>query len=766
MSIPGSALPLLLASSAGAAGGYEIERSVRFNSADSAYLNRTPASSGDRRTFTISCWVKRSKLGSYPVFFSAGNQSADVGYLQMSFENDIFQIYINGGATFTDQAKYRDPSAWYSFILAVDTTSGTPSDRLKAYVNGTPVAWNSTPTIPQDFYTLVNKAGDPQQIGAGKNSSGTTNVFYDGYLADFYLIDGQALDPTDFGEFDDNGVWQPIEYAGTYGTNGFHLPFNDNSSASALGTDDSGNGNDWTVNNLSVTAGIGNDSLRDSPTNGDTANDTGAGGEIPGNYCTMNPLDADNLTLSNGNLGIAATGGFGIPRAGTIAASSGKWYWEFEVVTATTSFGPGWGFSSTDKSVYALQRANSTNVRSAGCTVNSTNPGNITSGTVGVALDIDAGTATIYHNNSSVATVSGIPAGTYTLAYTADSATDVSNLNAGQRAFTYTAPSGYKALCTASFPDPTIAIGSTAMDVVLYTGNGSSQTISGLEFSPDLVWVKKRSANGDNVIYDSVRGATNQLVVNGDDSTVEAQGLTAFNSDGFSVGSSATLNENSSTFVGWAWDENVSAGLDIVTYTGNGTSGNTVAHSLGVKPSLIIVKRLESSNDWALYHTSLGATKVIKFNSINGAQTASNQWNDTEPTSTVFTLGDGGNTNSNGVDYVAYCFAPVEGYSAFGSFVSNGAANNVFVFTGFKPRFILYKRSDGSGYWGLRDTARDTENPDTLYLQAQNNLAEQTGDDLDVLSNGFKVRSSNFSSSNTYIYYAVAETPFKYARAR
>ena len=336
MSIPGSALPLLLASSAGAAGGYEIERSVRFNSADSAYLNRTPASSGDRRTFTISCWVKRSTLGAYPVIFSGGQQSADVGYLQMSFENDTFQVYISGGATFTDQAKYRDPSAWYSFILAVDTTAATASDRVKAYVNGTPVAWNSPPTISQDFYTLVNKAGDVQQIGAGKNSVGTTNVFYDGYLADFYLIDGQALDPTDFGEFDDNGVWQPIEYAGTYGTNGFHLPFNDNSSASALGTDDSGNGNDWTVNNLSVTAGIGNDSLRDSPTNGNPADDTGAGGQVSGNYCTLNPLSKGAGTLSNGNLNFDSSNNQDETTTSTFFVSSGKWYWEATVGSSGT----------------------------------------------------------------------------------------------------------------------------------------------------------------------------------------------------------------------------------------------------------------------------------------------------------------------------------------------------------------------------------------------------------------------------------------------
>jgi hypothetical protein len=270
-------------------------------------------------------------------------------------------------------------------------------------------------------------------------------------------------------------VWQPKAYTGSYGTNGFHLPFSDNSTAAALGTDTSSNGNTWTVNNISVTAGAGNDSLVDSPTNG-SQTDTGVGGEVVGNYATFNPLDND---------------------------------------------------------------------------------------VIGIALDLDAGTLVFYKNGVSQGTAYSSLSGTFKPAFGAYQ-TCKGIANFGQRQWAYAAPAGFKALCTTNLPEPTIADGSTAMDVALYTGNGSTQTISGLNFSPDLVWIKSRSNAYSHQLYDVIRGINQALVSNATASEATyANGLSAFNSDGFTADGDAGTNGNTATYAAWTWD----AGSSTVTNT-------------------------------------------------------------------------------------------------------------------------------------------------------------------------------------------------------
>ena len=254
MSIPGSASPLFFQAAAGA-GGYEIERSLRFNNDDSAYLNRTPSSAGNRKTWTWAAWFKPSNIGGTGStgghsLFSVRTGSGDSGLTDFIYNTDGTLLLTGAATTFKiTTAKFRDFSAWYHIALQLDTTQATAADRIKIYVNGSRIAEFSTNNNPAQNADLAINNATLHKIG------GYSNVYLDGYLADVHFIDGQALDPTDFGEFDDNGVWQPIEYAGTYGTNGFHLDFSDNSSAAALGTDTSGNGNDWTVNNLSLGGG-------------------------------------------------------------------------------------------------------------------------------------------------------------------------------------------------------------------------------------------------------------------------------------------------------------------------------------------------------------------------------------------------------------------------------------------------------------------------------------------------------------------------------
>lgn len=326
------------------------------------------------------------------------------------------------------------------------------------------------------------------------------------------------------------------------------------------------------------------------------------------------------------------------------------------------------------------------------------------------------------------------------------------------------------------------------MDVALWTGNGSTQNITGLAFNPDFVWTKTRSQANNNFLFDSVRGATKYLC---SDLTIaeftSANTLTSFNSDGFTTGSDNDTNASGRTFVAWAWDAgtstvsntagsitsqvraNVSAGFSVVTYTGNNTAGATVGHGLGVAPALIINKQHSGGNNWWTYHASLGATKYLVLDLTNAAGTANTVWNDTAPTSTVFTIGVTGVTNTNSATYVNYCFAPVVGYSNGFSYTGNGSTDGVFQYLGFRPRLIMLKRSDSTSNWTLLDTSREGYNVDNDPLYPNLSDAEGTTDLLDITSNGFKLRSTDASvnaSAGTYIGFAWAENPFQYARAR
>jgi len=363
-------------------------------------------------------------------------------------------------------------------------------------------------------------------------------------------------------------------------------------------------------------------------------------------------------------------------------------------------------------------------------------------------------------------------------------------LNAGQRPFAYAAPSGFKSLNTANLPTPTIARPSTVMDVALWTGNGSARSITGLGFSPDFVWIKGRSGATDHALYDVVRGVQKDLVSNSTAAeTTQAQGLTAFNSDGFSLGTLAKVNTNSATYVGWTWDAgtstvtnnsgtissqvraNTSAGFSIVTYTGNGTGGATVGHGglVDLAKGMIFVKRRAAADSWRVYHGALGNTTTLFLNGTDASTPSIGWWNNTSPTSTVFSLGTDDGVNPASGTVVAYCFAPVAGYSNGFSYTGNGSTDGSFVYLGFRPRLILLKCSSTTGNWTLVDTAREGYNVDNDPLYPNLSNAEGTTDLLDITSNGFKLRTTDASvNSNaaTYVGFAWAESPFQYARAR
>jgi hypothetical protein len=623
------------------------------------------------------------------------------------------------------------------------------------------------------------------------------NIF-DGYLAEVNFVDGQALTPSSFGETSTTtGVWIPKKYTGTYGTNGFYLDFTDTTSTSTLGTDFSGNSNTWTVNNISLTSGSTYDSMNDVPT---------LTSATTANYCVINAVEPSSLSVSNGNLKCTYSGSDTYyTRRGTIGVSSGKYYFEYycDAINSTTR---GWGGIATAQAAlnnyvgvdaygygysYGASSVNNNSFVSYGATYT-------TGDVIGVAFDADAGTLTFYKNGTSQGTAfTGIPAGTYFPAFTCFAGGTISP-NFGQRPFSYTPPTGFVALNTFNLPTPTI--GATAstqaityMGATTYSGDSTSNRVITTGGGSDFVWIKRRNSSTNNILFDVLRGAgatlysnlTNAEAANGS-YYVQTFGNTSFT---LGTGGDAADNITGGTYVAWNWkangagvtntagsitstvSANTTAGFSVVTYTGTGSNA-TVGHGLGVAPAMFIVKRRNAgTNNWLVYHQSIGGTGALYLNTTETTQTFSDIWNNTAPTSTVFSIGTTNNANQSTGTYVAYCFAQVAGYSAFGSYTGNGSTDGPFIFTGFRPRFFMTKCTSSTSDWHMTDTARYPTNSSTSmgYLDANTSAAEGNFNTYDGLSNGFKVRDNGSQvngSGATYIYMAFAENPFKYANAR
>ena len=326
-------------------------------------------------------------------------------------------------------------------------------------------------------------------------------------------------------------------------------------------------------------------------------------------------------------------------------------------------------------------------------------------------------------------------------------------------------------------------------ETLLYTGTGADVNIDGLQFQPDWVWIKRR-ASGDahGGMFDSVRGVTKLISSSqADGEQTIASSLKSFRSDGFSLGSgdSGYVNQNSGkTYVAWNWKAGTSftndasstgigsidsagsvnqdAGFSIVSYTGNSPTATTVKHGLNSVPQMIIFKRRVGAGNFTVYHQSLGNTKGIFLTTTAASDTSAGYFNNTTPTSSVFSVANSGDTNSNGNAMIAYCFAEKQGYSKFGSYTGNGDSDGAFVYTGFKPAFVIFKRSSGTGNWQLLDNKRLGYNVENRTIYPNSALEEQDENDADLLSNGFKLRGSGTDgngSGSTYIYMAFAENP-------
>ena len=305
---------------------------------------------------------------------------------------------------------------------------------------------------------------------------------------------------------------------------------------------------------------------------------------------------------------------------------------------------------------------------------------------------------------------------------------------------------------------------SAYFQVVLYSGNGTDDrdiALGTTQFAPNLTVIKRRDDTNSWKCFDTVRGATKQIIWDGDNAeSTFADGLQVFNSDGFEVGADEAVNASGGTYLSLNWKESTTAGFDIIDYDGSGSNA-TVSHNLSAVPKTIWVKEYSHGTNWAIYHQGAGNTNFLKFNSTAGDEDTDN-WQDTTPTSSVFSIGSGGQTNNSGRDYIAYCFAEKQGFSKFGTYVGTGADDGPFVFTGFRPAMVIYKRRGGTEGWMVQDSKRPGSNPIGGNLFPNSTGAESTDARFDFLSNGFKARSGNQNSdeSTPYIYMAWAEAPF------
>ena len=770
-----------------------ISRSVRFRSSASAYLNRT--FTGESTTFTHSVWVKRGKLGAAQEISCSRNPGTGTPFYMEFSASDVITVYLSNfsaNVSMVTTAVFRDPSAWYHVVL-----SSTSGGSMYLYVNNVQLATASAGT---GYFSFTNRSGYVNTIGT-YGSAGTG--YFDGYMTEYNFIDGQALTPSSFGTTDPTtGAWKPMLYTGTYGTNGFYLNFKDNTSTTTLVYDYSGNSNNWTANNISLTAGVTYDSMLDSPTNWVGYNTDGGVSVTRGNYAVLNPLAyGAGSYIVYGNLRFAISSGS--PTAvSTIALDGGKWY--FEVTnTSLTGAGPAYiGVYSAAGVSFAYQSDG--NKYSTASGVQAYGASYTTGDVIGVTYDDTAGTLTFYKNNTSqgVAFSSMATNQSYCFSIASGSATARNfDANFGQRPFTYTPPTGFKALCTTNLPTPTIVNGASYMAATTYSGTGAVQSIvnsgnntTSTTFQPDFLWIKCRSSASYHVLVDSVRGLPKVISSNVTDAEAANGFVTSLNSNGFTLPANTTsdpyytnIGSPANTFVGWQWkaggtavanafgsitsqvSANTTAGFSVVTYTGTGANA-TVGHGLGVAPSMVITKNRAAAANWLVYHASLGATQYLGLNQTIAAQTNIVAWNNTAPTSSVFSIGTDPSVNGSGNTMVAYCFSAVPGYSAFGSYTGNGSADGPFVYCGFRPRFLMIKRTDGVTNWNIRDTSRSTFNAASAGIWANSSNAESTQADIDILSNGFKCRDAGGLETNasgaTYIYAVFSELPFNYSNAR
>jgi hypothetical protein len=756
---------------------YLIDKSLRFNSILSSKLTKTYSSAGNGQVWTYSTWFKRSKFDIQNSLISAYFTDATEKNISITINENSVQVGVGASLPYTTNQNFivssikRKDNDWHHLVIQFDTTQAVASNRVKCYIDGL-LSANIATGFPNQNTTYPICSNTPHTIGANAELSSVSGIqFFDGYMTEVYLIDGQIINPDSFGQFDINGYWIPKSYLGTFGQNGFYLDFEDTSSLPNLGLDKSGNNNNWTPNNISLTAGITYDSMNDSPTNSHSIIDT------------LNVYGPINI--SNSGLSISTTTGNCWVQTNYMLPNSGKYYWEYTMTNTQGLFARdvvGFIRQSTAKTGYFTQTSSSIGYYCQGA-IQTANAGLVgvsaytTNDVVGVYVDCDTGEVWFTKNGTSVYGDVGIstPACILDRNYKWFPAFGpVSNaggygmegsINFGQRPFEYMPLIGFNTL--------------TIPNISEYTYD--------LE-SPDLVWIKSRNSTTNHILFDSIRGVGKYLQTNlpTNVEATDTNSLISFNKNGFYLGENTNVNTLNSNYVAWMWKAgnsqvsntngtitsqiktNPTTGFSVVKYTGNGIA-STVGHGLGLPVKFIIAKQIgASSNNWRIGHSDLtGWNYQLSFETT--AQTLNTGiWNSTAPTSQVFSIGNNSTINTNGGEYIAYCFSEINGYSKFGSYKGNGVVDGTFVYCGFKPRFILIKRIDVASNWFIWDTERDTENVTESYLLADTSGVEFGTVHMDILANGFKMRSATIAnvSAATYIFAAFSETSIKYSNAK
>ena len=819
-----------------------IKGSLQFNESVETYMTRTPSSDGNRRTFTVSCWYRKTVTdGSTQVIMFAGPDGDDTYSPSITPDNQIQAGHYQGGWQMRVVGpEMRDYSSWNHIVTAWDTTQGNANDRIKIYMNGVQITDFSTASMPtQNYDTSINKVSTQQRIGFQV----TANAFeLDGYLTEFNFIDGQQLDASYFGYNDPlTGTWRPKKFdisstpGGSWGTCGFYLPMD--GSGATVGTDQSGQGNDWTLTNLS-SANV----CAQSPSGIVYSGKQRHGGSttynasrLPANYCT---LDRNNmggaLTLKDAATEVESTGPANVMGTHVIPPNSGKYYWECKVLntmagvigisdasvaakTALSGVASIRGYGADGKKYYGDTGASYGSVFSH-------------SGWVGVLFDSDVRTLEFYYNGVSqgiafTAGANGIVDGAYYAPCFHLNGMELDKVNFGANyAYSTTAwstvpPEGYKTLCDASLSQSTgIVLPEQYVKPVIWTGNETAGRQIEVGFNPDLIIGRARNDSQNWYWTDTVRGSNKFLYSNSEGDEVTTANIINVddnNVKGFKVGSSGVINGTSSyNYVGYAFKAGGSkntfnvddvgyasasaAGLAAGDITVTGASvgtkqgfsiigyqskdgGGGFSHGLSETPEILVIKGRAGStvyDNWGVYYTVNGVnTNWNELQSTNAqGSNSSSQTPGGGPsgvfahfTSTQCYISSNSYANASndpGQDMIAYVWHSVPGFSKFGTYTGNQAADGPFSNLGFKPAIVIIKNlTNDSTPWFIFDSARDPDNPIRLNLNPNDNAAEEddTNGTWDWAANGMKMTSSGThpnKSDSKIMYWAWAESPF------
>ena len=790
-------MSIIQGNSKSAAGGFDttlIGNSVWFASGD--YLTQdTAEANSSRKEAIFSTWLQRTSFGAQSIILAVNGSNIN-DYLFLSFESDdTLLLYAYGSSVLATTQKFRD-IGFYHILVTIDTSQNS-NDSQKIFVNGNEITSFST----------RNNFGSSADIAWGRNathliSSSPTSVGSNtmlGYMAQTALITDKSFQQSDYSIND-------FVDAFTIGTNGSVFAPKRDSSISTIA---SAGGNNSFCFDFSSSSDLGNDT---SGSNDFTATSMAAANQSTNtpslNYPFMNPLsatDGADMTLSDGNLKVATTTNSRTLFA-TQGITAGAYYFEVEAVSYATDGGSALGiadggfandayFTSVPMitSAIGMTTYDGTYYDEGGATDtnNFTGTNVVSNGDIlQFAIDLDNGKFWLGKNNTwadgTTPAIDG--SGATSLNWKTGSGPWFPFISRGgsyngtykfrfsSGDFSHTPPTGFLEINSENQPTPD-AQGVDHFQPVLYAGNGSARSIS-TDIDPAWVWIKNRSTTDEHKFVDVVRGVTKEL--SSDDTPAEqtdSNGVTAFGTGSFSLGSGANgYNDSSENFVAWSWEAGtafsndasatsigtldssgrVSAtdALSVISYTGNATSGASIKHGLSAAPELVIHKERDNANGWIVGATIIGYDKMVRLDTADAEGADSAAWNNTAPTSSIITLGNGNGTNRSGGAMICYAFRSIPGVCKVGSYVGNGAADGSYVSLGFRPRWIMIKSTTTTRDWVIFDTARDTFNVSDTRLDASTTGAEFAAAlDLDILSDGFKIRSTDIDGNSSGVKY-------------